>query len=309
MLMVFPILVACNSGPPLKDYGLPEARVELADTPFFPQTRYQCGPAALATVLRASGVPIAPEALVPHIYIPERKGSLQSEIIAVTRRYGRLPYVLEPDLQSLLAEVAAGTPVLVMQNLGLDSLPQWHYAVVVGYDTASDSLLLRSAREARLSMARSRFETTWERAQRWAMVAAPLDQPPVTAQPTPWLWAASAFEELGQAESAEQAYKAATRRWPEQLLAWQALANARYALGDLPAAEAALRHAVQLAPSAATHNNLAHLLLQRGCLAAAETQLSLAQTMPGADRFAAVLTRTGAAIRASDQGATSQCIH
>ena len=306
MLLVVPILVACTSGPPLRDYALPQAQVELVDTPFFPQTRYQCGPAALATVLGASGVHVAPDTLVPHIYIPERKGSLQSEIIAVTRRHGRLPYVLAPDLHGLLAEVAAGTPVLVMQNLGLDSLPQWHYAVVIGYDTASDSLLLYSARDARLRMTRSRFEATWERAQRWAMVAVAPGQVPVTAQTAPWLWAASAFEELGQIDSAEQAYKAATQRWPDQALTWQALANASYALGNLPAAEAALRRAVQLAPSAATHNNLAHVLQQQGCLAAAEMELERAHTMADAGHFSVVLTRTEAAIKESAQSA-DQC--
>lgn len=301
-------LVACTSGPPLRNYDLSEARVELTDTPFFPQSRYQCGPAALATVLVAGGVEITPDALAPHIYIPERKGSLQSEIIAVTRRHGRLPYVLEPDLQALLAEVAAGTPVLVMQNLGVDFLPQWHYAVVIGYDSGSDSLLLRSGTDERLRMKRRRFEATWQRAQRWAMVAAPLDQPPVTAQYAGWLWAASAFEELEQAEAAEQAYAAATRRWPDQVLTWQALANASYALNDLPAAEAALRHALELAPSAAIYNNLAHVLQQQGCLAAATVELDLGKTMPDADRFAEVLTRTEAAIEASVEDAPSQCL-
>lgn len=255
----------------------------------------------------ASGVEVAPDELAPHIYIPERKGSLQSEIIAVTRRHGRLPYVLEPDLQTLLTEVAAGTPVLVMQNLAVDFLPKWHYAVVIGYDTASDSLLLRSATDERLSMSRRRFLATWSRAQHWAMVAAPLSQPPVTAQPTGWLWAASAFEELAQPGAAEQAYKAATLRWPDQVLTWQALANASYAIGDLPAAEEALRHAVKLAPSAAVYNNLAHVLQKQGCLSSAAKELELARTMPDAERFSEVLMRTEAAVNINVEAASDQC--
>ena len=35
-------------------------RAELTDTPFFPQEEYQCGPAALATVLKAKGRDITP---------------------------------------------------------------------------------------------------------------------------------------------------------------------------------------------------------------------------------------------------------
>src|SRR5207237_9306004 len=56
--------------------GLPE-HVELTQVPFFPQDEYQCGPAALATVLASSGVKVTPEELVAQVYIPERKGSLQ----------------------------------------------------------------------------------------------------------------------------------------------------------------------------------------------------------------------------------------
>lgn len=48
--------------------------VELTNVPFFPQEDYQCGPAALATVLTWSGVNVTPEQLTPQVYIPERWG-------------------------------------------------------------------------------------------------------------------------------------------------------------------------------------------------------------------------------------------
>lgn len=305
-LLLF-LLAGCSSGPTLRDYGLAKTRVELADTPFFPQTQFQCGPAALATVLVASGVEVEPETLASHIYIPGRKGSLQPEIIAATRRHDRLPYVLDADLNTLLLEVASGTPVLVMQNLGLDLLPAWHYAVVVGYDSEADTLLLRSATDERLRMSRRRFEATWARADRWAMVAASLSRPPVSAGYTAWLTAASAFAELGIPASAEKAYQAATIRWPDRVVAWQALANARYALGDLPGAEAALRYAIRLAPSVAARNNLAHVLQQRGCAAAAEHELREARGMAGAAPFSDILARTEAAIRADRPAVMGEC--
>lgn len=300
-------LASCTSGPPLRDYGLPAARVELSATPFFPQKRYQCGPAALATVLAADGVAVTPEDLTPYVYLPQRRGSLQTEMVAATRRYGRMPYTLRPSFDDLLAEVTAGTPVLVMLNLGIKLLPQWHYAVVIGYHVPSDSLLLRSATSERLTMNRARFQSAWLRAENWAMVAVRPDQPPATALSGDWLRTASAFEELGQAVPAAQAYEAATRRWPWQPLAWQALANARYALKDLPSAEAALRRALQLAPSATAHNNLAHILHERGCLTEAAAQIDLAESMPDAAAFAAALKRTRAAIATSTSHQSVDC--
>lgn len=307
LLVSILVLAGCASGPPLLEYGLGSDSIELGNTPFFPQNEYQCGPAALATVLGADGLEVSPEALVPNIYLPGRRGSLQAEIVATTRRYGRMPYILPPDLHALLTEVEAGTPVLVMQNLGLKIFPQWHYAVVIGYDAAADALLLRSGTEERLSMNRVRFQGSWARADNWAMVAVLPAEPPSTAQLANWLRAATDFEELGKPELALQAYEAASGRWPERPLAWQALANSRYSRGDLAAAEAALRQALQLAPSAAAHNNLAHVLQKRGCLTAARSEMALAEGMADAAALTAVLARTRAAIALDDTPDREEC--
>ena len=112
-----------------------------------PATDYQCGPAALATVLVASGAQVSPDDLVAEVYLPGRKGSLQAELIAAARSRGRLPYVLPPSLDDLLAQLAAGHPVLVLQKTGAGPWPGWHYAVVIGYDASRDRLLLRSGTE------------------------------------------------------------------------------------------------------------------------------------------------------------------
>ena len=62
-------------------------QIELEGDAILPQREYQCGPAALATVLAASGVAVTPDDLTARVYIPERRGSLQPEMIAATRAY------------------------------------------------------------------------------------------------------------------------------------------------------------------------------------------------------------------------------
>src|SRR6185369_16909638 len=117
--------------------------VELDDTPFFPQAKHECGPAALATVLAASAVPVTPQELESRVYLPGRRGSLQVEMQAAPRAYGRLSYRVESELAAITAELDAHRPVLVLHNYGLPFWPRWHYAVVVGYDGPRDRIILR----------------------------------------------------------------------------------------------------------------------------------------------------------------------
>ena len=131
--------------------GLPQ-RAELDAVPFHAQADFQCGPAALAMALGAAGKPIEPEALRPQVYLPGRQGSLQVDMLAAARRNGFVAVELKSSLSDLLAEIAAGSPVVVLQNLALDWYPVWHYAVAIGYDLDANSITLRSGTERRNEM-------------------------------------------------------------------------------------------------------------------------------------------------------------
>ena len=242
--------------------GLPE-KVELAEVPFFPQEEYQCGPAALATALVSFGVKVTPEDLVPQVYLPERKGSLQVEMLAAARRHGLVSYQLAPRFEDLLREIAAGTPVIVLQNLGLRD--GWHYAVAVGYDYETGELILRSGTTERQVLAFTVHEMVWKRSGYWAMVAMPPERMPATANEQRWLGAIAALERAGNMQSARLAYANFLKRWPDNVNAAVGLANAHHALGALPEAERVLRAALQREPdSIIVLNNLAQTLSDQG---------------------------------------------
>jgi tetratricopeptide (TPR) repeat protein len=241
-------------------------RVELVDTPFFPQDRYQCGPAALATVLGAQGLAVTPDSLVDSLYIPALQGSLPEELSATARRHGRLSYPLQPSLPDLLAEIAAGHPVLVFQNLGLRWLPKWHFAVVIGYDLESGELLLRSGTTPRWRSPLATFEKTWARAGFWALVILPPGEMPASAQLTRYLQAAHELESGTSEITAQAAWLAAVQHWPDKPLAWLSYGNNRYQAGDYTTAVAAFSRATDIAPDQARGwNNLAYALLQTAC--------------------------------------------
>lgn len=238
---------------------------EIAEVPFFPQVEYQCGPAALATVLTHAGAPVLPDELVPQVYIPARQGSVAVEMLAAPRRYGVVPHRLQPQLVDVLREVAAGNPVVVLQNYGSPAGAQWHYAVIVGFESRSGYLLLRSGETKELREHLTIFEYTWKDGGRWAMVALPPDRIPASAEPESYFQSIVAVERAGGLRTAAVAYARFLERWPGHLGASVGLANAHYALGELPQAEAALRAALARHPdSIVVLNNLAHTISESG---------------------------------------------
>ena len=246
--------------------GLPDAlpkEVELKQVPFFPQLDYQCGPAALATALDTFGAKVTPEQLVPEVYLPARQGSLQVEMLAAPRRHGMVSYLLSPRMVDMMKEVAAGNPVIVLQNLGLSD--GWHYAVVVGYDYDKGDLIMRSGLAERETLNFAVHEFVWMRSGYWAMVALPPDRIPVTADESRWLSAVAALEHAGDARNARVAYETFLKRWPENVNAAIGLANTLHALGELAGAEKVLRDAEHRAPdSVIVLNNLAQTLSDEG---------------------------------------------
>jgi tetratricopeptide (TPR) repeat protein len=239
---------------------------ELTQVPFYPQQRYQCGPAALATVLNFHRVVISPEALVQQVYLPARQGSLQIEMTAAVRRFGMLAYPLKPELRDLLIEVAGGYPVLVLQNLSFSWAPQWHYAVVVGYDLPAGELVLRSGTTRRWRTSLATFERTWARANYWALVIVPAGQIPRTAEPLRYLSAVFDLQQTDQRDAAFVAYEAATRHWPTQPQVWLTFGNAAYAREDFSSAVTAFAEATRIQPdNIIGWNNLAYAFMKMGC--------------------------------------------
>lgn len=272
--------------------GVPQ-RFEMTGVPFFPQEDYQCGPAALATALGSAGVNVTPEELVKHVYIPDRQGSLQAEMLATPRRYGLVGYQLSPRYGDLLREVAAGNPVVILQNLGIGPIERWHYAVVVGYDYPAGELYLRSGQKQREAMPFTYLENTWQKSNHWAMVALPPGRIPVTATEPAYVAAVSAMERIGDKAAVTKAYAAALERWPDSLGASVGLANQHYAQGNLKEAEAVLRRATEKHPaSVVVMNNLAQTLSDQGRNAEALVLIEKAGTPEPTFAAAVAQTRT-----------------
>ena len=240
-------------------------KASLASVPFHPQAeRDDCGPAALAMMLGWTGIDTDPVTLAPAVYTPGREGTLQTDIVQASRRAGRLAMPVR-TLEDLLAELDAGHPVLVLQNLGLTRWPVWHYAVAVGYDLEQATLSLHSGKTARLITSFSDFMASWRSSNNWALTITRPSRLPATLNLAEGLDAANGLEQARQGDAAGLAYGALLERWPDSLPALMGFGNARYAAGDVTSAQKAFRHAVALHPNAAeAWNNLAVSLGDEG---------------------------------------------
>jgi hypothetical protein len=289
-----------------------DPRRELTGVPFFPQTIHQCGPAALATVLGSTGVAITPEQLAPQVYIPGRRGSLQVEMLAAARTHSRMAYVLAPDFEALRAELAAGNPVLVLQDLGALGIRRWHFAVVIGFDGDRDILILRSGTERRRIETRDRFLRSWQASEKWAAVITLPDQPPATATGGGFVRALAATERYLSPQLVASAHATALARWPADPLVLLANGNQAYAAGRLAQAITHYRSLLAIDPGhVAGRNNMASALLDAGCPQAARAEAEQASALleAGSPLAAAVndtLARTTAAAAAGSSTCSAE---
>ncbi|MDX1556263.1 MAG: PA2778 family cysteine peptidase, partial [Xanthomonadales bacterium] len=270
-------LGACSVNPKieLSDISAGSEPKIIESVPFYPQTEYQCGPAALAGVLGHSGIALTPEELSPQVYLPERQGSLQVELLAATRRAGRLPYLLEPEPDELVRELSAGRPVLVFQNLRTRHFPVWHYAVLVGFDAASNRFVINTGKRERERVSARKFLRTWDWSGRWAMIALPPGELPDSPDPLRYFQAADAFEAVAGATPARKAWQAAVRQWPADYRPHLALGNLAFKSADYSEAAIHYLRGLNADPGQPVlENNLAEALAAAGCARMARERLT-----------------------------------
>ena len=262
---LFLLLTGCASIPDAVRSLPGDASIELDGTPFYPQERYECGPAALTTTLVSSGADASLDEIVDAVFLPGREGSLQIELVAAARQYDRLPYVIDGTLAAIHGELEAGRAVLVLQNLGVAAIPRWHYAVVIGIDVEAGYVVLRSGTERRRTTPIMTFLRTWRRGDYWGIVLLRPNELPANVDRRRYLSTITSLEETGRYEAAAEAWRTAVMRWPTSGVVLFGLANAEYGRGSLGAAATAYRALLDIdAGHAAARNNLAWVLAEQG---------------------------------------------
>lgn len=215
-------------------------RVRVAGVPFFPQEGFRCGPAAMAMVLNWSGLDIKPSALDAKLAGDTDPRRTLAESAS---HYGRLAYPVT-GTAAMLTELAVGHPVLVVQNLGVESQPLWNCVVAIGYDRPLEQIVLHSGEHAGKRMSVRLFERLWSDSGQWGLVVLKPGDLPAAARQDDYIKAAYDLRRAGRYWEAVQAYDAALATWPADADTLMGLGASLYLLGDKHGATDAYRTAL-----------------------------------------------------------------
>lgn len=169
VLCLASLLAACASAPESRSvvFVAPTGQVTLAQVPFHPQQAYQCGPASLAGVLNYYGDPVTPEQIAKAIVREDLGGATTLDMVLFARKRGHIAQWYSGDPQDLQRNLDAGSPLVVMIDLGWGPVSRNHFMVVVGYDAAG--VLVNSGETRHQRMDWEGFLRQWGKAQHWTL--------------------------------------------------------------------------------------------------------------------------------------------
>ncbi|WP_372625456.1 PA2778 family cysteine peptidase [Arsukibacterium sp.] len=262
-------LTACQTPPQTKQLLASPPAIAgqhvITQVPFYPQQEFFCGPTTLAEVANFHGLNTSPEHIAPNTFTPVLEGTLQIEMAAATRQLGMLAYQQRGTMSQLLSLVADDIPVIVLQNNSISWLPQWHYAVVIGYNIQAQEVILHSGVTEAHRLNFSTFERTWRRANYWMLAMLPASKTSEHLDPFIYTKACQDLINTSQTAAGVAALITATKQWPDYWLPYFLLGNHYFASETVLAAhwfERGLPYAQQ---HAAYLNNYAVLLSELGC--------------------------------------------
>jgi predicted double-glycine peptidase len=145
--------------------------------PFFSQEAYQCGPAALATVMdywygkSGKDTWITPEQIAADIYSPSAKGVLGFDLVRYARAHGFQTEQYEGSLSDLRRRIYAGDPVIVLVDYGFSLYERNHFMVVTGY--TNRGVIVNSGRREGQVISEGEMEKIWRKNRHWGLALRP----------------------------------------------------------------------------------------------------------------------------------------
>ncbi len=164
-LLLFCLVAACSPfRAPLSPVASSQGRI-LDEVPFYPQQeRYDCGPAALASLLARRNPDVSLERIRAATYTPALQGSLLPDLENYARSLGYATRSGRGDLTLLRQAIDADIPVLIPLEMGRWLVRQPHYVVVLGY--VGDDWIVHTGQRAGMTLSASELDRRWQKLNR-----------------------------------------------------------------------------------------------------------------------------------------------
>lgn len=231
-------------------------RAQVGNVPVVEQQDKQCAAAALVMAAAPLGKNVGQDFWSKKVFTPAREGALPQDMLTALSREGLAAYLLD-DPKQLPAALMEGYPVIVLLNLRFSWWPQWHYAVVTGYDKVRGKVRLHAGHSEVEEWKWTLFVRLWARSGYWAMVVGQAGRIPDSISRDSAIKAALGLEKAEQLKAAFIAYHALAHKYPAQCVAFIGMGNTAHKLGEPAVAERAWQEAAKHPDCvAAAQNNL-----------------------------------------------------
>lgn len=163
------VCAGCGLGPAFRADASAAADAVRLDVPFVRQAdRTDCGPAALASVLAFRGRRVPLDEITRHVHTPSMQRTLLPDMENYARSLGFPTRSGRGDADLLRKAVDAGSPVIVLADMGGPLYSQGHFLVIYGHDAAG--FLLHAGTQGGLYVRDDDLLRGWNRMNRLYLV-------------------------------------------------------------------------------------------------------------------------------------------
>lgn len=240
--------------------------VYLEKVPAVAQKAYQCGPAALESVIRYWGGSADADAIGEELYTPGTRGVLNFSLAQYAKKAGLWSEIHEePGEAGLKSRLRAGVPSIVMLDAGTLWARAYHFVVLKGFDDRQEIFYANTGAAETQAIGYAEFERRWKKAGFWSLVAVPPEKVDWELSETQSVEMAMMLEAAGNMSGAEQWLESALKKNPGSVPARFNLANIFLKTNRAPQAQGFYRELLKADPGRTEiSNNLAWAYYEEG---------------------------------------------
>jgi predicted double-glycine peptidase len=152
-------------------------RLTVVEVPFFPQETFQCGPAALATVINywygktGAAKSLTHDTIAREIYSPSARGVLGIDLELYARKQGFQARQIAGTIDELKTSLDKSIPPIILVDYGFSRYQRNHFMVVKGY--SDSALLVNSGRKESERVGNEDLLKVWKKTGYWMLLVKP----------------------------------------------------------------------------------------------------------------------------------------